>query len=77
MEEKEFLRKLGQKIRNLRNDKTWTLYDLEAVTGIDAGDISKIELGYTNSRILTYYKISQAFKISIDELLNLNPTTNQ
>ena len=56
MDEEEFLKRMGQKIRDLRNDKNWTLYDLEALTNIDSGDLSKIESGYTNSRILTIYK---------------------
>ena len=72
MKEEEFLKRMGQKIRDLRNDRAWTLYDLEALTDIDAGDLSKIESGHTNSRIYTIYKISQAFKISIDKLLDFD-----
>lgn len=71
MNEKEFLQRLGKKIRKLRNERVWTLVDLEAQTNIDAGDLSKLELGYTNSKILTLYKISQAFGITIDKLLDI------
>lgn len=31
MKEKEFLKKLGQKIRDLRTEKSWTLCDLAAI----------------------------------------------
>ena len=76
MNEEEFLKRMGQKIRDLRNDKNWTLYDVEALTNIDSGDLSKIELGYTNSRILTIYKISQALNISIDKLFDFAKVNN-
>lgn len=66
----------GTKIRDLRNDKNWTLYDLEALTNIDSGDLSKIESGYTNSRILTIYKISQALNVSIDKLFDFAKVNN-
>lgn len=75
MEEKEFLQNLGRKIRNLRDSREWTLYDLEARTNIDFSDISKLELGYTNSKIFTLYKLSQAFGISLSELLDIEKGT--
>ena len=66
MKEKEFLYKLGQKIRkDYGMIRAWTLFELETLTNIDAGDLSKLELGYTNSKIYTLYKISQAFNIPL------------
>jgi hypothetical protein len=41
MDKEEFLKRMGQKIRDLRNDRAWTLYDMEALTDIDSGDLSK------------------------------------
>ena len=72
MDKEEFLKRMGQKIRDLRNDRAWTLYDMEELTDIDYGDLSKIESGHTNSRIYTIYKISRAFEISIDKLLDFD-----
>lgn len=72
MDKEEFLKRMGQKIRDLRNDRAWTLYDMEALTDIDSEDLSKIESGHTNSRIYTIYKISRAFEISIDKLLDFD-----
>lgn len=72
MDKEEFLKRMGQKIRDLRNDRAWTLYDMEALTDIDSGDLSTIESGHTNSRIYTIYKISRAFEISIDKLLDFD-----
>ena len=72
MDKEEFLKRMGQKIRDLRNDRAWTLYDMEALTDIDSGDLSNIESGHTNSRIYTIYKISRAFEISIDKLLDFD-----
>jgi transcriptional regulator with XRE-family HTH domain len=71
MKEKEFLNKLGQRIRDLRTEKSWTLCDLAAIINMDTSDLSKLELGYTNSKILTLYKISQAFGITVSELTNI------
>lgn len=72
MKEEEFLRKLGLRIRTLRDARKMTLYDLEDATGIDFSDISKLELGYKNSRVYTLYKISNAFGITVSELLDFN-----
>lgn len=41
MKEEDFLNHLGQRIRNLRNSKSWTLLDLSALTGIDISDLLK------------------------------------
>ena len=71
MKEKEFLNKLRQRIRDLRTKKSWTLCDLTVIINMDISDISKLELGYTNSKILTLYKISQAFGITVSELTNI------
>lgn len=71
MKEEEFLYKLGQKIRMLRTKKSLTLYDLEVLTNIDAGDLSRLESGHTNSKIFTLYKISQALGVSINKLLDI------
>ena len=70
MKEEEFLNKLGQRVRKLRNEKSWTLFDLSVLTDIDTSDLSKLELGYTNSTIFTLYKISQAFGITVSKLLD-------
>ena len=71
MRENEFLSKLGRRIRKLRTEKTWTLADLEAATNIDLSDLSKLELGYTNVKILTLYKVSQALGIKVSDLVDI------
>ncbi len=76
MKEKEFLEKLGQRIRKIRNEKSWTLVDLAALTDIDTSDLSKLELGYINSTIFTLYKISQAFNITVSELVDFEKVVN-
>lgn len=71
MKESELLYKLGQKIKQLRSEKNWTLRELEAYTNIDHSDLSKMESGYISPQILTLYKISQAFGITLSQLVDI------
>lgn len=71
MMENELLYKLGQRIKKLRNDRSLTLRELEALTNINNSDLSKIESGYINPRILTLYKISRAFDMTLSQLVDV------
>lgn len=65
---KEVLTKLGQILRQARNQKKLTLLELEVATGISEGDISKIENGKKNFAVTTLIKLAQGLDISLSEL---------
>ena len=61
--------KLGVHIRKYRNQKKWSQKDLANKIGTDQKRISKIETGNVYIGWDTFYKISQALDVSIEELI--------
>lgn len=68
MAEKKFLAALGGRIRNLRTKKGLSLSELAYLCEFEKASLSRIELGKTNTTILTLRKISKALEINIAEL---------
>lgn len=69
-ENNEILTKLGQTIRQARIKKKLTLLELEVLTGISEGGISKIENGKKNFAITTLIKLAKGLEIPPSELLS-------
>lgn len=74
MEREELLKKLGQRIQEIRISKGLTQVDLVGKTKgkIDTTNISRIESGRTNPTIYTLYRLASALEVSINDLLNEN-----
>ena len=67
MKEKEFLKKLGQKIRDLRTKKSWTLCDLAAINKHAVpGDGGKVLIAGEFCRINTALLMSRPLKTDGD-----------
>ena len=77
MKESELLYKFGQRLKELRENKKWTLRDLEARTNIDNSELSKYELGYISPQLLTLYKLSQAYGITLSKLLDIEKSNTK
>lgn len=77
MKESELLYKFGQRLKELRENRKWTLRDLEARTNIDNSELSKYELGYISPQLLTLYKLSQAYGITLSKLLDIEKDTKK
>ncbi len=73
MEKSELLKKVGNRIQELRNEKGMKQVDLAAkIQGdIDTTNISRIESGRTNPTIHTLYRIAVALEVSLIDLLDL------
>ena len=67
MPEKKNLVALGGRIRKLRTRKGLSLSELAYMCDFEKASLSRIELGKTNTTILTLYKISKALEIPISE----------
>lgn len=63
--------RLGQRLKELRKAKKWSLRDLEALTDIDNSELSKYEFGFISPQLLSLYKLSQAFGITLSKLLDI------
>ena len=68
MEKDEFVKKVGVRIRNKREEKKLTLETLASQAGIDYSQLSRIENGRINTSIYSAYNIAKALGISITEL---------
>lgn len=62
---------LGKKIKKIREEKGYTLEDLEFYTDIDSSDLNKIELGKRNITIKTLMKLSLGLEVHPKVLLDI------
>lgn len=69
MDNKEFLFKLGQKIRILRTQKNYSQEFLAEKSDSDKGYISNIESGKANPSIIYLKQIADALESEVSELL--------
>lgn len=69
-ENKEILTQFGAILRQIRTDKGLTLLELEVRTGINEGDISKIENGKKNFAFTTLVKLAKGLEIPVSKLLS-------
>jgi transcriptional regulator with XRE-family HTH domain len=65
------IKAFGEHVRKLRKERGLTLESLAGKGGIDARQLSYIELGQTNVTISTINALAKAFNISISELIKL------
>lgn len=72
----KFLVKLGNRIKALRLNKKLTLEALCYKNGLEPSTVMRIEKAQTTAKITTLLKLSQAFDISLSELLNI-PDSSQ
>ncbi|TJY32828.1 helix-turn-helix domain-containing protein [Pontimicrobium aquaticum] len=66
----KFLGTFGKKVKELRENKNYTLEEMDALCDIDPSDFSKIEKGKTNITFRTLLKISQGLNLEPKELLD-------
>lgn len=66
----EFLSVFGERIKELREEKGYTLEEIDALCDIDPSDFSKIEKGKANITFRTLIKISEALEVKPKELFD-------
>jgi transcriptional regulator with XRE-family HTH domain len=70
-ESKDILLILGNNIEALRKLKGLTQVDMETRTGIDAGDLSRIESGQVNLTFVKLVKLAAALDVELNELFTI------
>lgn len=65
----EELEKLGKRIKQLRKFRNLTQVDLEVISGINNGDISRIEHG-KNIALKSLFKLASALQVKTKELFD-------
>lgn len=64
------LEQFGKRFKQLRKQKGKTQLDIEVATGINNGDISRIENGKTNIEFITIAKLAEALEVEISVLFD-------
>lgn len=67
MDKEQFVKKIGERVRELRLSKGISLYELGFLGSFDKAAISKIENGKKEMTIYSLAKICQSLDISIEE----------
>lgn len=68
---KEILLQLGDTLKTIRKRKGLTQLDIEVKTGIDAGDLSRIESGQVNLTFTKLIKLAIALNVQLNEIYPL------
>ncbi|MDY3318729.1 XRE family transcriptional regulator [Riemerella anatipestifer] len=73
MEKTEILKKIGKKVKEMRESKGLSQVELvgKMQGEIDPTNISRIESGRTNPTIYTLYRIAEALEIKISDLVDI------
>ena len=69
MNEQQLFIKIGDKIKELRELKNLSQQDLAALCNFEKSNMSRIEAGRTNLTIKTLFKISNALKVPLKDLV--------
>ncbi len=65
------LKKVGLRIRELRESKGLSQLDVAVLCDSDKTAISRLEAGRTNATLKTFIKIARALDVELHELLNI------
>jgi len=65
-EELEFLKKLGSRIKRLRNERNISLNELAGQHGFEKASLSRLESGKTNATIVTLLRLSVALNVPVE-----------
>ncbi|MBM4002376.1 MAG: helix-turn-helix domain-containing protein [Planctomycetes bacterium] len=64
-------RHLGQRVRQLRTERGWSLEVLAGASGVSRSMLSQIERDQTNPTLAVTVRIAQAFGMAVGELLEM------
>lgn len=64
------IKALGDRVRELRNNKKLSMEKLAELSGIDYRQLSYIELGQTDPSLSTLYALCTGLEISLAELMD-------
>lgn len=71
MIEKELLWKFGQKLKQLRADRNMSQIELAEKINMEKSNLSRLESGRNNPKLITIIKIANALGVTFNELLDI------
>lgn len=69
MAPRDNLQRFGDNLRKARKDRGWTQEDLADAADLAPVQVSRIERGVREIRLTTLVRLTQALKVTADELL--------
>ena len=72
MENKEFLKKIGLKLKVIRSLRGMSQDDIVNKLDIDKSYYSKVERGLTNPTLLYMKNLAEILDVNLEDLLNMN-----
>lgn len=66
---KDILQRFGATLKKARNARKMTMAEMEAITGIETGNLARIEGGEKNIELTTLLKILYALEIDANTIL--------
>jgi len=70
MTEKQLLKKIGLRIKQLRAENGLSQKEFGYKIDVEKSNVSRLEAGIFNTKIYTLYRVAEAFDISLSELLD-------
>jgi transcriptional regulator with XRE-family HTH domain len=67
----QILKNIGIRIKDIRESQGISQQDLAAACNFEKANMSRIEAGRTNLTIRTLFKIGQALKVTVSELVDV------
>lgn len=71
------LEQFGKRFKQVRKEKGKTQLDIEVATGINNGDISRIENGKTNIEFITIAKLAEALDVEMSDLFHFETSISK
>lgn len=68
VKDKEFLKRLGMRIREIRKSKGLSMENLAHKANLEYSQISRIELGANNATICSLKVIADALEVSLSDM---------
>ncbi len=72
MDNKEFLKKIGLKLKVIRSLRGMSQDDIVNKLDIDKSYYSKVERGLTNPTLLYMKNLAEVLDVNLEDLINLN-----
>ncbi|MCB0715327.1 MAG: helix-turn-helix transcriptional regulator [Chitinophagaceae bacterium] len=69
MTEKQFLKKIGLRIKQLRTENGLSQREFGYMIDVEKSNVSRLESGRFNTKIYTLFKVAEALELSLSELL--------
>ena len=77
VKDKKLLKAFGQRVRQLRNDRSLSQEGLANLADIPLSQVGRLERGEINCTISTSYAIAQALKLELNELFAFTFTSKK